>query len=255
MAAMTMICRKALFGLGLLGQFGCFAAAAVGGSLGNDRLQIYGLTLNETHLGDGFCETKDAADPVRRECAQSKQSLPEIAGIDVQTTPAPHVVLTLAPAADGKPRDVRIWYSPREQGGQSFMITTVAHSDGNLDGARSDVLAAFGVPTKEFSHADMEARRIHVADLTVNTLLYVDPVLPPAQWSRIAYRLREQLNPTGAELFSLPNSTLRTFSRLLGPDFRGAIVQISESGWSHDSTVTTILLDLSRAQSIFRLAP
>jgi hypothetical protein len=42
-------------------------------------------------------------------------------------------------------------------------------------------------------------------------------------------------------------------SRLLGPDFRGAIVQISESGWGHDSSVTTILLDLERAQSIFRL--
>ena len=223
-----MTFQAAFFGLGLVAQCGCFAAAALGGSLADDRLQIHGLTLDETHLGDGFCETKDTADPVRQECAHSKQSLPEIAGIDVQTTPAPHVRLTLAPAADRRPRDVRIWYSPREQGGQSFMITTVAHADRTLDAARSDVLAAFGAPTMEFSHADMEARGIRVADLTVDTLFYVDRALPDTQWARIAHRLRTEFDPTGADLFSLTNSTLRTLSRLLGSDFRGAIVQISE---------------------------
>ena len=65
--------------------------------------------------------------------------------------------------------------------------------------------------------------------------------------------MRSEFNPTGSELFSLTNTRLRTLAHLLGPDFRGAIVQISESGWSHDSTVTTILLDLKRAQSIFRI--
>ena len=96
-------------------------------------------------------------------------------------------------------------------------------------------------------------REIRVADLTVDTLFYVDRALPDTQWTRMAHRLRTEFDPTGAELFSLTNSTLRTLARLLGSDFRGAIVQISESGWSHDSTVTTILLDLDRAQSIFRL--
>jgi hypothetical protein len=88
----------------------------------------------------------------------------------------------------------------------------------------------------------MEARGIHVADLTLDTLLYVDRDLPPADWNRIASRLRSEFDPTGGQLFSLTNSTLRTLSRLLGPDFRGAIIQISESGWSHYSAVTTILL-------------
>ena len=92
-----------------------------------------------------------------------------------------------------------------------------------------------------------------MADLTVDTLLYVDRALPDTEWARIAHRLRSEFNPTGPELFSLTNTRLRSLSRLLGPDFRGAIVQISESGWSHDSTVSTILLDLRRAQSIFRL--
>jgi hypothetical protein len=244
-----------LLGLGLAIQFGCLAPAAFAGSgdAEDSPLQIYGLTLDETRLGDGFCETKGPADFMRQECAESRQSLPKIAGIEVETTPAPYVMLTLAPDSDGRPRDVRIWYAPRELGGRSFMISTEAHSGRNLDGARSDLLAAFGPPTVEFTHADMEARGIHVADRTVDTLLYVDHDLPAAQWNRMAYRLRTEFNPTGAQLFGLTNSPLRALSRLLGPDFRGAIVQISESGWSHDSTVTTMLLDLGRARSVFQL--
>ncbi|HEX6120239.1 MAG TPA: hypothetical protein VFZ03_12405, partial [Dongiaceae bacterium] len=229
---------KLLLGLGLAVPFGCLAPAAFGEGGDENPLQIYGLTLDETRLGDGFCETKGPADFMREECAQSRQSLPKIAAIEVETTPAPYVMLTLAPDAGGRPRDVWIWYAPREQGGRSFMISTETHSDSALDGARSDVLAAFGPPTVEFTHADMEARGIHVADRTVDTLLYVDHGLPSAQWNRMAYRLRTEFNPTGAELFGLTNSTLRTLARLLGPDFRGAIVQISESGWSHQSTVT-----------------
>ncbi len=244
---------KFLLRLGFLIQSGCLATLALADDAGNTPLQIYGLTLDETHLGDGFCAIPEPAELARPECAESKQVLPKIADIDVQTTPAPYVTLTLAPDEAGRPRDVRIWYEPREQGGRSFMVATMAHSDRNLGDTRGDVMAAFGPPTMEFTHADMEARGIRVADLTVDTLLYVDHDLPDADWARIAHRLRAELDPTGAELFSLTNSTLRTLARLLGPDFRGAIVQISESGWSHDSTVTTILLDLRRAQSIFRL--
>lgn len=240
----------AVVGLVVIAQLGCIGSAARADS----HLQIYGLTLDDTRLGDGFCEKNGPADFVTHACAESRQSLPRIAGIDVQTTPAPHVVLTLAPGTDGGQQDVRIWYAPREQGGRSFMITTVTHAPRNLDGARGDVLETFGMPAVEFSHADMEARGIHVADLVVDTLLYVDRDLSPADWNRIAYRLRTTFDPTGSQLFGLPNSNLRTLSRLLGPDFRGAIVQISESGWSHESTVTTILLDLKRAQSIFDLS-
>lgn len=206
-------------------------------------LQIYGLALDETRLGDGFCES----------CAGRSAALPKVIRMDVQTTPAPYVELALEPGPTGRPRDVRIWYAPREEGGQSFMIATTAHVDGKLDYARGSVIEAFGPPTVEFTHADMEARGIRVADLTVDTLLYVDRALPDTQWARIAHRLRTEFNPAGPELFSLTNTRVRTLGRLLGSDFRGAIVQISESGWSHDSTVTTILLDLKRAQSIFRI--
>jgi hypothetical protein len=209
----------------------------------SNQLQIYGLALDETRLGDGFCES----------CAGRSQALPKVLRMEVQTTPAPYVELALEPGPTGRPRDVRIWYAPREEGGQSFMIATTSHVDGNLDLARGGVIESFGPPTVEFTHADMEARGIRVADLTVDTLLYVDRALPDTDWARLAHRLRSEFEPTGPELFSLTNTRLRTLARLLGSDFRGAIVQVSESGWSHDSTVTTILLDLRRAQSIFRI--
>jgi hypothetical protein len=243
MAAMLMTSRfkAAIVCLGVL--FPISAPAALAQDVERDALQIYGLTLDETRLGDGFCEN----------CAGRSQALPKVMRMEVQTTPAPYVELALEPDAAAYPRDLRIWYAPREEGGQSFMLTTTSHVDGNLDRARGDVIEAFGAPAVEFTHADMEARGIRVADLTVDTLLYVDRALPGTEWARIAHRLRTEFEPTGAELFSLTNTRLRTLARLLGPDFRGAIVQVSESGWSHDSTVTTILLDLKRAQSIFRL--
>ncbi len=243
----------AILGLGIMAQAGCLLSTALAGAADETPLQIYGLVLDETRLGNGFCERREERAPVRRDCAASRQALPPITAIDVQTTPAPHVRLTLAPDPAGRDRDVRIWYAPREQGGQSFMIATRTYHEYELESVRGAVMEAFGPPTVAFSHAEMEARGIEVADLTVNTLLYVDDVLPDAQQARLARRLRTAFNPTGAELFSLTNTRLYALARLLGPDFRGAIVQISESGWTHHSTVSTILLDLQRAHSIFRL--
>lgn len=235
------ICTVLVFGL--LIHVGCPPGMALAQGADSNPLQVYGMTLDETRLGDGFCEG----------CAGRSATLPKVLRMQVQTTPAPYVELVLEPGSTGRPRDVRIWYAPREEGGQSFMIATASHVGGKLDLARSGVIDAFGMPTVEFTHADMEVRGIRVADLTVDTLLYVDRALSDTEWTRIAHRLRSEFDPTGPELFSLTNTRLRTLARLLGPDFRGAIVQISESGWSHDSTVTTILLDLKRAQSIFRI--
>jgi hypothetical protein len=243
----------ALLALGIMLHAACSASAASDDSADDTSLQIYGLALDETRLGNGFCEARKLGEPVRLGCGASRQALPEIADIHVETMPTSYVRLTLAPDAAGHARNVRIWYAPREEGGQSFMIAATTHHEFGLDVARSGVLEGFGPPTIEFSHADMEARGIHVADLTLDTLIYVDHVLPDAQREQIAHRLRTDFKATGPELFSLTNTRLRTLAGLLGAGFRGAIVQISESGWSHESTISTILLDLSRARSVFRL--
>jgi hypothetical protein len=237
---------------GLIAYVGCSPWAARAQEADSHPLQIYGMTLDETRLGDGFCE-KGMAETVRPQCAQSRQLLPKVAGIEVRTLPAPYVALTLAAEQEEVLEVVQLWYAPREQGGRSFLIMTTTSSPLNLDGARNAVVTSFGAPAVEFTHADMEARGIHVNDLMVDTLICVDRTLPITQWAAIAHRLRTEFDPTGADLFSLTDTRLRTLGKWLGTDFRGAIVQISESGWSHDSTVTTILLDLKRAQSIFRL--
>ncbi len=71
-----------------------------------------------------------------------------------------------------------------------------------------------------------------------------DRALPDTQWTRKAHRLRTEFDPTGAELFSLTNSTLRTLARLLARTFVGAIVhRLSEPAARHESTVTACVMD------------
>ncbi len=158
---------------GLIAYVGCSPWAAFAQEADNQPLQIHGMTLDETRLGDGFCE-KGMAETVRPQCAQTRQLLPKVASIDVRTLPAPYVALTLAAEPEEVPEVVQLWYAPRELGGQGFLITTTTFSPFNLDVARKAVVTSFGAPTVEFTHADMEARGIHVNDLMVDTLIYVD---------------------------------------------------------------------------------
>ena len=149
--------KTVLVCLGVIFQLPCSMPGALAQGDESASLQIYGLALDDTRLGDGFCDS----------CAGRSQVLPKVTRMEVQTTPAPYVELVLEPGPTGRPRDVRIWYAPREEGGQSFMITTTSHVDGNLDRSRSEVIAAFGPPTAEFTHADMEARGIRGIPCTV----------------------------------------------------------------------------------------
>ena len=107
--------------------YGCSPWAASAQEADSQPLQIHGMTLDETHLGDGFCE-KGMAETVRPQCAQTRQLLPKVASIDVRTLPAPYVALTLAAEPEETPEVVQLWYAPRELGGQSFLITTTTFS-------------------------------------------------------------------------------------------------------------------------------
>src|SRR5687767_14267869 len=68
----------ALLGLGMIAQVGVLGSTTLADSTAGHALQIYGLTLDDTRLGNGFCEKRDAGDPVRRDCGTSEQALPEI---------------------------------------------------------------------------------------------------------------------------------------------------------------------------------
>lgn len=81
--------------------------------------------------------------------------------------------------------------------------------------------------------------------------MFVDPSLPESDRDRIAARIQKEFDPSGDELFTLMDSSLQMLAHLLGADFRGAIVQIAESGFGHHSRVTTILVDLKRAEDVF----
>ena len=177
----------------------------------------------------------------------SKQSLPAVAEVQASERPAPSVTVTFKGSPDNRPESPSIWYLPNDLGGQSYLIST------RFDGTRGAVLSAFGEPTIEFSNADMEARGFRVTDLTLDTLLFVDPDLPQADRDRIATHLKTEFNPSGDNLFFLTESSLQALARLLGPDFRGAIVQVAESGFGHHRYVTTILIDLQRAGKVFKL--
>jgi hypothetical protein len=56
---------------GLIGFIGCASWAAFAQEADSHGLQIYGMTLDDTRLGDGFCET-GMAETVRPQCAQSE---------------------------------------------------------------------------------------------------------------------------------------------------------------------------------------
>jgi hypothetical protein len=215
----------------------------------NGPLQIYGLQLDTTHLGDRLCEARTENDLGPFECKDSGQSLPKIAEVQGGELPAPNVTLTFKSAQDDDPEKLTIWYLPRNLGGQSFLISTTTLS------TRGEVLRDLGDPTVEFSPADLESRGLHVMDLTLDTLLFVDPNLPKADRDRMGKRLKTEFDPSGDDLFFLRDSSLETLARLLGSDFRGAIVQVAESGFGHHSYVTTILVDLRRAAKVFNLAP
>lgn len=218
-------------------------------------LQIYGLQLDTTLLDGKFCEARTEDNPGPFECKDSKQSLPRIDEVEFSEIPSPNMRLKFKAGPGQRPEKLAIWYLPRTLGGQSFLITTTTFTGLHLSSARREVLQAFGEPTVEFSPADLESRGLLVMDLTLDILVFVDPDLARGDQDRLSKRLKTEFNPSADDLFSFARSSLETLARFLGPDFRGAIVEVAESGFGHHSYVTTNLIDLRRATEVFNLAP
>jgi hypothetical protein len=229
---------------------GVMLIALAGVARADQPLQVYGLTLDDTKIGDRFCEETGNSGPY--ECKESPHTLPRIAEIEIREQPTSVAVLTLGADDEKRPDRLQIFYAPRQRAGQAFLIRAVRNSALQLDGARNEVLQSLGAPAREFTHADMEARGLKLFDLTIDTVLYVDPNLPSETRDRMVERLKTKFDPSGVELFQLADTSLPDLARLLGADFRGAIVQIGESGWGHQSIVTTVLIDLS-ARRLFSI--
>lgn len=212
-------------------------------------LQIYGATLDETVLDAPFCEAKPANRPA--DCDGTSQALPKIVNILRADHPTPHTMLAMGDKSD--PYGVQIWYLPRALGGQSYLISSSRQISKGLDLARDEVLKELGAPTIELTQADLGA--LGVFDITLDYLIYVDRALPEERRDRLTQSLKSTFDPARARLFPLSDTLIQDLAKLLGPNFRGAIVEIGESGWSHDSYVTTVLIDLPRAGKVFNLSP
>jgi hypothetical protein len=248
----------AILAFGFCACIACLPCAALAQDVRGKPLQIYGLTLDETRIDEPLCEASDVRGvptyPEGHICLSTKHGLPRISGVRVTEFPAPSAVLTFDSISNREPETLAVWYAPRALGGQSFLISTTTHDPRNLDLARDAVLQSLGEPTAEFTPADLEAKGMTIFDLNLDTMVFVDPTLPEADRSRIVARIQKEFDPAADELLVLTESSLQTLARLLGSDFRGGIVQIGESGFGHQSYVTTILLDLKRAGEVFEIA-
>jgi len=226
-------------------------AIGVSNARADHPLQIYGATLDETVLDAPFCEAKPGNRPV--DCERTTQALPEIVNILRGRHPTPYTMLVMGNQVDSY--GVQIWYLPRALGGQSYLISTVRQVPKDLDLARDEVLKEFGTPTIELTQADLEARGAQVFDVTLGYLIYVDPALSGESRDRLTLRLKATFNPARADLHPLAEVLMQDLAKLLGPDFRGAIVEIADSDMSRRSSVTTVLIDLPRASKVFNLSP
>lgn len=85
-------------------------------------------------------------------------------------------------------------------------------------------------------------------------LIKVDPNLPADQQSKIRDQLLASFKPDSSQLADFWHLDIRQRARLLGSDFRGAILTfVDAEGKAH--SMTAELIDLSLAKSVFNLDP
>lgn len=148
---------------------------------------------------------------------------------------------------DGK--QLELWFSSEEDGRKTFGVEM--HESRQEKGARSEApaaaiaeaQAAFGKPDRVITSPDALGRTI---------LLFVDINLPRDKHDGIVARLPNPRQMTKDEVANFDSIDPRERARILGPDFRGAIVTI----YSFKDQVTGIdaeLLDLERARTVFNL--
>ncbi len=148
---------------------------------------------------------------------------------------------------DGK--QLELWFSSKDDGRRTFGVEM--HESLRDKGARSEApsaaideaQAAFGKPDRVITSPDASGTTI---------LLFVDAYIPKDKHDAIVARLPNPQQVTKEEIANFNGIDLRERARILGPDFRGAIVTI----YSLNGKVTGIdaeLIDLQRARTVFNL--
>jgi hypothetical protein len=158
-------------------------------------------------------------------------------------SPFYHIDTTLK---DG--RKLELWFSSESDGRKTFGI--------HFETPWSEK------PTRDFKHALEEVRRafgqpdlelVPFADRSTQRIqIFVDRTMPKARYDAVLARLPKAGNISKKDLDSFWRSDLRNWARILGPDFRGAIVILNDQN-NKLTSEQAYLIDLNRARTVFNL--
>ena len=145
-------------------------------------------------------------------------------------------------------RQLELWFSAKEDGRKTFGVEyhqTLEGKAGSKDPATAikQAEAAFGKPDRTITSPAVPGQTI---------LLFVDSSLPKDKRDAIVARLPNSQQMAKDDIGKFSRTDLRERARILGPDFRGAIITL----YGFKGKVTGIdaeLLDLQRARTVFNL--
>ena len=146
-------------------------------------------------------------------------------------------------------RDFELWFSSAADGRKTFGVRLnmpwLDEGYKPMTDALKDVETAFGKPDLEFSPSGRTAQKV---------LVIADRTMPKDRYNAVVARMPKANQISSKDAESFWNSDLQEFARLLGPDFRGAIMFLN-SDLKSDRLVsgTALLVDLARARTVFNL--
>jgi hypothetical protein len=144
-------------------------------------------------------------------------------------------------------RQLELWFSTRADGRKVFGVELHEIFEGKKakdpDSAARDAQAAFGKPDRVIVSPAVPGQTI---------LVFVDPSLPKEKRDAVIARLPQARQMPQEDIDKFSRTDLRERVRILGPDFRGAVVTFY--GFKGKITGTDVeLLDLQRARTVFNL--
>ncbi len=145
-------------------------------------------------------------------------------------------------------RELELWFSSRAEGRRIFGVQLHEVLEGKGKGkdaaaAIKEAEAAFGKPERVITSPAVAGQTI---------LLFVDSSLPREKRDMIVARLPQARQMPQEDIDGFGRTDLRERARILGPNFRGAVVTIY-SFKGKAGGIDAELLDLGRAQTVFNL--
>jgi hypothetical protein len=144
-------------------------------------------------------------------------------------------------------RQLELWFSTNADGRKIFGVELHEVFEGKRArdpaAATRDAEAAFGKPDRVIASPAVPGQTI---------LLFVDPGLPKEKRDAVIARLPQGRQMPQEDVDKFSRTDLRERVRILGPDFRGAVVTFY--GFKGKVTGSDVeLLDLQRARTVFNL--